>query len=311
MDPDLAWLRAFVAVSEELHFGRAALRLGISQPQISRHVRALEENLGVELFIRTARRTEPTEAGATLLADAREVLAASERLCRRADGRRRRLGGSVSVGFIWSTLSSYLAPLVSAAAERLPDVELAVSQLAYLELVPSLRRGDIDVAIARPLYEQSEMAELLLRQEQSVLAVHTGHPLTARATIELESLNGLPLISLRRELVRAAYDALLERARARGVDIQIVREVRSAAEALALVSVGIGVYRMPASAAAPFPGVEYLPITDSYSKLVLLHRPLVGTPVDRVVALAVELFGDAGSASKNVGFGLALSPAAT
>jgi DNA-binding transcriptional LysR family regulator len=81
---DLPLLRAFVVLAEELHFGRAALRLGISQPQVSRRVRALEDELGVELFVRTPRRTALTDTGRRLLEDARETLAAADRLAARA-----------------------------------------------------------------------------------------------------------------------------------------------------------------------------------------------------------------------------------
>ncbi|MGI8712498.1 MAG: LysR family transcriptional regulator [Solirubrobacteraceae bacterium] len=97
-------LRSFVAVADELHFGRAGLRLGLSQPQVSRHIRDLEQTLGIALLARTPRRTELTSGGALLLADARDTLAAAERLRRRPRVVGRGGLGAVSVGFIWSTL---------------------------------------------------------------------------------------------------------------------------------------------------------------------------------------------------------------
>src|SRR5262245_16351349 len=150
MDLELSELRAFVAVAEELHFGRAALRLGISQPQVSRRIRALEEHLGVELFVRTARHTALTDAGALLLGQAQETLASPGQLANTAALARRGGRGRVSVAFLWSTLGGYLAPLVSAAAERHPDIALSVSQITYIELLPAIRRGDVDMAISRP-----------------------------------------------------------------------------------------------------------------------------------------------------------------
>lgn len=305
MDLELSELRAFVAVAEELHFGRAALRLGISQPQVSRRIRALEAHLGVELFVRTARHTELTDAGALLLGQARETLAAAARLADSATLARRGGRGRVSVAFLASTLGGYLAPLVAAAAERHPEIALSVSQITYLELLPALRRGDIDVAISRPTFEESELAELELRREPTMVALHPGDPLAAQEHVTVEQMIGRPIIAMRRELVPAAYDAAMAYARTRGWEVEIVRQVRSASEALALVSAGIGVYRLPGSAATPFPGVVYRRVADSSSRLVLLHRPLPAPPVRQIAALAIELFGeetaaiDASHASKD------------
>lgn len=309
MDIDLAWLRAFVAVAQELHFGRAALRLGISQPQVSRQVRALEQALGVQLFVRTARRTELSDAGAALLEDAREVLTAAQRLHSGAAVQRRGVGGHVSVAFLWSTLGGYLAPLVAGAATHQPEIELSVSQITYLELIPALRRGDIDLAITRPIHEQSEMIEVELGSEPAMIAVHPEHPFADLDEVGMEQLSGEPLISLSRKLVPSAYDAVTQRASERGIELNIVRDVRSASEALALVSAGLGSYRLPSSAAAAFPGVVFRPLSGSESRLVLLHRPFPRPSVARIAELAIELFGDAQSASKYAAVSLDVSVA--
>jgi DNA-binding transcriptional LysR family regulator len=300
MDPDLQQLRSFVAVAEELHFGRAGLRLGLSQPQVSRHVRSLEDALGVPLFVRTARRTVLTDAGARLLQDAQETLAAARRLQTRAADIERARGGRVAVGFLWSTLGGYLPPLVAATAERHHGIELSVSQQTVLEIVPALRRGDIDLVISRPLQQESEMVELTLRREPSVLAIPEGHPLADRPTVVLEDLADQPMIALKRALAPAAYDMAINRARARGINFRIVQHVRSAGEALALVSAGIGLYRLPASAAPPHRGVVYRELTGVPSRVVLMRRPEPPSPpVAAVAELAFELFHDASGASKN------------
>jgi DNA-binding transcriptional LysR family regulator len=299
MTSDLVWVRAFVAVAEELHFGHAALRLGISQPQVSRHVRALEDALSVELFVRTARRTELSDAGAALLEDARDVLAAADRLRANAEGQRRGTRGHVSVAFLWSTLGGYLPPLVAAAASHHPEIELTVSQTTYLQLIPALRRGSIDLAITRALYEPSEMVEIELQPEPAVVAVPDRHRFSELEEVALEALSGEPLISLSRKLIPQAYDTTLERARELGIDLNIVREVSSPSEALALVSAGIGIYRLPASAALPFPGVTFRRLGGTQSRLVLMHRPFPRPSVARIAELVLQQFGDAGSASKN------------
>ncbi len=305
MDLDPGELRAFVTVAEELHFGRAALRLDISQPQVSRRVRALEGTLGVELFVRTARRTTLTDAGEMLLLDAREALAGFDRLRARARVVRSGAGGRVSVGFLWSTLSAFLPQLVAAAAERHPDIELSVSQLVFLEMLPALRRGDVDLVIGRSAREESDIVEETLRREPSVLAMPEGHPFTRQDTLRLAQLDGEPMIAFSRALVPSAYDASVAAARERGVEIRIVQHARSAGEALALVSAGLGVYRLPASAVAPYTGVTYREIEDAPARVVLLRRPAPPPPaVAAIAALAHDLFTDAPNASNDAATGL-------
>jgi DNA-binding transcriptional LysR family regulator len=308
---DLDQLRAFVTVAEELHFGRAALRLGCSQPQVSRRVRGLEDELGLQLFVRTARRTVLTDAGARLLEDARDTLDAAERLERRAAAAGRTAAGRVSVGFVWSTLGAHVAPLV-AAAERYPEIELTVGQLRFVEIVPALRRGDVDLAIVRSLFEESEMVELTLRHEPSVLALPSDHPLASTGSLTLAHLDELPMVALQRDLAPSAYDAVTAAAAERGVRLRIVQQTRSPSEALALVSAGIGVYRLPSSAAVPHHGIVYREIEDAPSRLVLIRRPEPPPPaVAAIAALAREVFNDADGASNDGAGALELSSIAT
>jgi DNA-binding transcriptional LysR family regulator len=309
---ELEQLRAFAAVAEELHFGRAALRLGCSQPQVSRRVRALEEELGLELFVRTPRRTVLTDAGASVLEDVRETLAAAQRLEQRAATVGRRAVGRVVVGFVWSTLGAHVAPLMAAAGERHPEIELSVCQLRFVEIVPALRRGDVDLAIVRALFEDSEMVEATLRREPSVLAIPAGHPLAGADTVALSELDGLPMVALQRDLAPRPYDAVTAAAAELGIELRIVQQTRSPSEALALVSAGIGVYRLPSSAAHPHPGIVYREVEDAPSRLVLVRRPEPAAPaVAAVVEVVGDLFGDADYASNNGAGALEISSLAT
>ena len=312
MDVAPAQLRAFVVLAEELHFGRAGLRLGLSQPQVSRRVRALEAELGAELFVRTPRSTVLTETGRRLLEDAREVLAAGDRLRARARAVAGDGAGRVAVGFVWSTLPAHLPRLVAAAPRRHRDIELSVSQKHFVEIVPALRRLDVDLVISRTLMEPGEMISQTLRHEPSVVAVPAGHPFAGRAALALADLEGQPIIALARMLAPALYDAVIDASRARGMDPWIAREARSPAEALALVSAGLGLYRLPLNAAPPHAGVIYVELIDAPSRLVLLRRPEPMTPaVASIAALVEELFSDALDASHNGLPGLDLSPVAT
>jgi DNA-binding transcriptional LysR family regulator len=300
MDVHLHQLRSFVAVAEELHFGRAALRLGVSQPQVSRRVRGLEDELGVELFRRAGRRTTLTDAGAAVLEHAREALVAAERLRARADVARRGGAGRVAVGFVWSTLGAYLPRLVAAAAEQHGGIDLTVRQLRFVDVVPALRRGDVDIAIVRTLPGPSEMVGLLLRREPSLLALPDGHPLAARESVAIEQLDGQPLIALRRAMAPEAHDAAWAALHARGVEPRVVQDATTPSEALALVSAGIGVFRLPAGAASPQPGVVFRELEGVFSTCELLRRPEPpAPPVATIVELARRLFSDADDASKH------------
>jgi len=310
MRMDLPLLRAFVVLAEELHFGRAALRLGLSQPQVSRRVRTLEQELGVELFTRTPRHTALTDTGRRLLEDAQETLAAADRLRARARQAAGTPAGRVAVGFVWSTLGAYLAPLVAAAPERHPDIELAVSQKRFVEIVPALRRGDVDLVVSRTLLERGEMIEVLLRHEPSFVAVPAAHPFATRPTIRWTDLDGEPMIALAPALAPSLFDAVLVKARERGFEPHIVREAQSPAEALALVSAGLGVYRLPSSAAPPHPGIVYCELEDLPSRLVMLRRPEPPSLAVAAVAQLIEdLFSDVSDASDDGAQGLELSGA--
>jgi DNA-binding transcriptional LysR family regulator len=307
---DLPLLRAFVVLAEELHFGRAALRLGLSQPQVSRRVRALEDELGIELFVRTPRHTALTETGRRLLEDAQETLAAADRLQARARAAAGTPAGRVAVGFVWSTLGAYLAPLVAATPARHPDIELSVSQKRFVEIVPALRRSDVDLVVGRTLLERGEMIEILLRREPAFLAVPRSHPFAHRATVRWTDLEGEPMIALARALAPSLFDAVLRTARERGFEPIVAREAQSPAEALALVSAGLGVYRLPSSAAPPHPGIVYCELEDLPSRLVMLRRPEPPPPAVAAVAqLIQDLFGDAPNASHDGAEGLELSGA--
>jgi LysR family transcriptional regulator, benzoate and cis,cis-muconate-responsive activator of ben and cat genes len=164
----------------------------------------------------------------------------------------------------------------------------------------ALRRGDADLAIVRALFEESEMVQETLRREPSVLAMPSDHPLAGLDKMALAHLDELPMVALQRDLAPRAYDAVTAAAAEIGLRLRIVQQTRSPAEALALVSAGIGVYRLPSSAAVPHRGVVYREIEDAPSRLVLIRRPEPPTPaLAAIAALAREVFSDADDASNN------------
>jgi DNA-binding transcriptional LysR family regulator len=227
-----------VAVAEELHFGNAALRLGLSQPQVSRHVANLERELEVTLFTRTPRATTLTDAGSELLVDARETIASVERLRRRARQVARGGLGTVTVGLVWSTLSGYLAPLLSAAGDSRRRLDVSVTHLRFTDLVPALRRGDVDLLISRSFGVDTEFVLETLNHEPTVVALPERHPLAGVGQLLPRDLHGEPLVTLGPDVIPGLFAVGRARLLERGIVPSANRHAGSPSEALALVAAG-------------------------------------------------------------------------
>ena len=273
----------------------------------------LEHVLGVTLFDRTARRVVLTAAGEALLGDARETLEAAQRLGRRARMVGRGGLGTVSVAFLWSTLNGYLAPLVAAAAERHPEVELAVSQLRFTEIPDALRHREVDLVITRPTLGKTELVVSRLNVEPTLVAIPASHPLARLPSIAHHQLNGQPFVTLARETIPTAYDAVRARLEDEGIVPASHRTASSPSEAIALVAAGLGIYyRMPVSAAVPQTGVVYRKLEGMGMATLLVRRPEPpGPAIAEIAALAEEIFGDAHHASNDAPIGLEGSPVRT
>jgi len=266
---------------------------------VSRHVANLERELGVTLLHRTARTTRLTDAGAQLLGDARETVASVQRLTRRARQAARGGLGAVTVGFVWSTLSGYLAPLVSAAGDSRRRIDLTVSHLRFTDLVPALRRGDVDLLITRALGVETEFVLDTLTREPAVVALPERHPLARRGALLPRDLAGEPFVTLGPDVIPGLFEANRVRLLDQGIVPSAVRHAGSPSEALALVAAGVGIYySLPASAVLPHAGVVYRELEGMTIRTLLARRPEPPPPAVRAVAeLIAELFSDADHAS--------------
>lgn len=181
---DLRHLRYFLCVAEETHFGRAAIRLGISQPPLSQQIRALEEELGVKLFERTSRRVRLTRAGAMFEPEARRTLAQADRAAQVARLAQQGEIGHLSLGF---TTSGPFVPRIASALYRFrldyPQVKLSLRELGRDEQIAGVRNRDLDIGIVRdfgPPKLPAGMASASLLTEDMVLTVRADHPLALR-----------------------------------------------------------------------------------------------------------------------------------
>ncbi|NIH79612.1 LysR family transcriptional regulator [Amycolatopsis viridis] len=190
MDLDLRKLRYFAAVAEHGHFGRAAERLHIAQPVLSRQIRALERELGCELLERTTRSVRLTPAGEQLYADAPGVLATAVAATRRAYGAAR---GSrrLVVGFAPGLTVS---PAVRAFTQEHPQVEVELLHLHWFEQAEALRDGRADVGYLRRPFDPAGLHTLRVGSEPKVVCLPAAHPLAARRRVRYADLDGVPVI---------------------------------------------------------------------------------------------------------------------
>lgn len=246
MSIELRHLRYFIAVAEELHFGRAAQRLGIAQPALSQQIQRLEAEIGAELFHRSRRRVELSAAGAAMLAQSRRALADASGAVDSARRAARGETGLLTVGFIESAAGLVLPRAVRSFRERHPRVELVLRELGVDAQLAGLHSGVIDVAIVRPPVEGEQLRVETVLEEGLVVAVADDHLLASRRRVGPRTLAGEPLVLISREVVPGLYDQIVA-LQPGGRAAEIAQEASSIQAVLALVAAGIGVSLLPAS----------------------------------------------------------------
>lgn len=242
---ELRHLRYFLFVEEERHFGRAASRLGISQPPLSQQIRSLEQELGVRLFDRTSRRVQLTEAGRLFLPEARATLEQSERAAEIARRAHRGEVGRLGLAF---TVSGPFVPQVARALFRFrqshPDVELALRELSRDEQIEAVHAQEVDIGIIRdfkrPVLPEGMVCRCLLTEDM-VLTLRSDHPLAQRtAAPEVADLAQEPLVLYGAPIGAGFIEHFFAQCAEAGFVPQIAHEARSLATLLGLVAAGFG-----------------------------------------------------------------------
>jgi DNA-binding transcriptional LysR family regulator len=243
---ELRHLRYFVAVAEERHFGRAAQRLHMAQPPLSRQIQALERELGFSLFQRTRRGVELTPAGASFLDGARRVFLEADRAV--IDARRASTGetGRLVVGYLASLAYSGLTRLLRAYREQSPLVEMQLRELSPQEQLEALKQGRIDVGFVRGPVDDPSLSSERVRKERLFAALPSDHPLANRARLSLENLATEPFVTFPRARATAFFDSLMALCRAAGFTPRIVQEAPQL-DIVSLVAAGFGVAILPES----------------------------------------------------------------
>ena len=281
---ELRHLRYYVAVAEELHFGRAAKRLGIAQPPLSQQIRRLEQELGCELFDRGGRRgVRLTAAGEALLPDARRLLEDSSAFGDAARRAARGQFGVLTIGFAASAILSPLRAAIRAFRSTHPGVELRLRELSTEAQSEALERRSIDVAVMRePAPLPGIESETLLR-EPFLLALPGHHPLAGAESVALAAVCDEPFVLFPREVSRNLYDRVRSLFDEAGVAPVVVQEALEWQTIMGLVDAGLGISVVPASFRDLRIGrVAYVPLAGSTvtTEIVLCHR---SSPPSRLV----------------------------
>ncbi|MNF67179.1 HTH-type transcriptional regulator BenM [compost metagenome] len=247
---ELRHLRYFIAVAEELHFGRAAEQLGISQPPLSQQIQALEEEIGARLLERTNRRVELTEAGRLFLDESRQVLAQVDKAVQLARRAQRGELGELKVGFTSSApFTSTVPRSIHAFRQAYPDVHLELHEMSSAETVKALLEDSVQVGVIRPLALPDNLQAEELFREPLVAVLRADHPLAegSEEGLAIATLAEEPFVFFPRTFGTGLYDQLIALAREAGYSPRIAQEASEAMTIIGLVSAGLGVSVLPAS----------------------------------------------------------------
>ncbi|HWU03591.1 MAG TPA: LysR substrate-binding domain-containing protein [Novosphingobium sp.] len=267
MTIDIRQLRYFTALAETLHFGRAAQRLHVTQPPLSRQIAALEQDLGVRLVERHSRRARLTPAGERFLADARGVLAGLDQACRNARAVDAGAMGELAVGFMMHAAYGVMPGLARRYMAQWPDVRLTLREMVPSALVEGVASGALDAGITFETAPVRGMNTHVIHREALCLVAPAGHRLATLPDIGAEDLAGQPFIASPAEAtptLRESIEAYLLRA---GTPPAIRLEAQLQQTIVSLVAEGIGVAIVPESLQKlGIAGVAFRP---------LAHAPMV------------------------------------
>jgi DNA-binding transcriptional LysR family regulator len=281
---ELRHLRYFVAVAEELHFSRAAERVGIAQPPFSQQIKSLEEEVGVPLLLRTKRTVELTAAGAAFLAEARKTLAQAEQALNMARRAARGDIGKLVVGFVSSTVYGKFSLLFALMRTRRPDVDLVLRDLTSEEQVEAMRAQQLDVGLVRPPVPNAETLSLrVIGREPLMVAMPAGHRLAKQKSLKLEALAGESFLLVPRHLGPGFYDQVMAVCSRAGFVPNVVQEARTAQTIVSLIAGGMGVSIVPGSMQTfQHEGIVYRAIEpQTTTDLAVMWRPEDNSPVLR------------------------------
>lgn len=268
---ELKQLQLFVAVAEDLHFGRAAERMFIAQPALSQHIRKLERELGVELFDRRGRNVKLTASGRAFLGEARRVVAQSERAASVARRAGEGTEGVLTLGYYPAIAAGVIPRFVQPFLDRSTGVSIHLVADGPQQLNDALLRGDMDLAITSGPIFQAGMVTQTLECSNLVVVMPRDHSLTEEEEVDLSQLEDVPLVLTSRTADPQLFDAVVAACHTAGFNALAAHVVKSPELVLPSVVCGLGV------------GVVPKTVVDSWANGSITYRPITNGPVTDVL----------------------------
>lgn len=290
---EISQLRCFDAVAEELNFGRAARRLNMTQPPLSRQIQMLEREVGTLLLERSSRAVRLTPAGRVFLPEARRILQLSESAIRWTQRVWRGEAGTLRIGFTAATAYGVLPELLKRLSAGMPGVDTVLREMVSGVQMDQLMHDGIDIGLMRPPVDRTAFATRRLSAEPLMLAVSRGHRLAKAKTATVADLSGEALIGYSPESARYFHDLLQGLLSKAQVSANIVQQLGQVHSMLSLVDAGFGLAVVPASAAClQFPHLTFVPLTtqpENPVELTLVWRRENDNPA---LAAAIAMIAD-------------------
>jgi DNA-binding transcriptional LysR family regulator len=286
-------LRGFIALAEELHFGRAAARSNITQPALSQQLRQLEEELQIELVQRTKRRVALTRAGEAFLIECRKIVANMDHavhLVREVD---RGLSGQIVVGATAPALYIGLPAMIKRYKDLMPGIQVLVRECTTTIQESALRSGEIDVSICHPPLEDATLACIEIARMPFDVVMSDANPLATRDRLYLRDLAGESFIVFARAIAPNMYDIVIAMCREAGFSPKVILEASPAQSIVGMAACGVGIGLIASQMQHfPHPMAVFRSLTGTAPMLTLGAAHRGGTPpiaVQRFVEVAVEV----------------------
>ncbi len=259
---DIQQLRCFIAVADSLHFGKAAQKLQMLPASLGRHIRLLEEGLGVRLLSRTTRHVALTDTGRTLLPEARELVSRFESLEAKLRDHRGERASLLRIGAIDSAAAGLLPQLLPLFRTSNPEISVQLIEQKTFRLLPKILSGNLDIAIVRPPEIPDRRLEFFpLFHETAVVACPANHPLSSYKQLRVEDLANEPLIVPDRKSRPHSHDLSMQMFLKAGLSARVVQIAEEKQTIVNLVSNGIGIAIVPRWASRlGVSGVSFIPI---------------------------------------------------
>lgn len=294
---ELRHLRYFVAVAQELHFGRAAEKLQIAQPPLSQQIRQLERTLGVQLFERNYHTVTLTNAGQVLLEEAQRVLEQMEYALSRVQDAQQGLVGWLDIGYVenTSTATTLISDILAVYRQRFPAVEIRLREVTLQDQLQAIQAQQIQMGfVLSPPVIPDELDAVVIERIPLVAAFAQHHPFASQASVSIDSLSNEPFIVCQRQVSHFFYDRIIQLC---GFSPRITQEVPDIRMQLGLVAANLGIAIVPASAAdIRNRGIVYRPLVDldgdgAIETALVWRRKDTSPLIQEFLAVAREVLG--------------------